>query len=118
LTGRVDETSLVSLYQNADVYIYTPPCEDFGLGPVEAMACGTTPVVWDYAGPAETVNDGATGYKAKPYDIDDFAAKVMQLLSNSKLREEMGVKAASFVRRHYSWDQHMDRLESVLRSLT
>jgi len=118
LTGRVDETSLVSLYQNADVYIYTPPCEDFGLGPVEAMACGTTPVVWDYAGPAETVDDGVTGYKAKPYDLDDFAAKVMQLLSNSKLRKEMGIKAASFVRRHYSWDQHMDRLESILRSLT
>jgi len=118
LTGRVDEPSLVALYRNADVYMYTSPCEDFGLGPVEAMACGTPPVVWDYGGPAETVNDGATGYKAKPYDVDDFASKVMQLLSNSELRRKIGVEAASFVRRHYSWDQHVDRLDPILRNST
>lgn len=72
-TGQVSETDLVKLYQNADVYAYSSPCEDFGLGPIEAMACGTPAVVWDYAGPTETVIDGVTGFRAKPYSVEAFS---------------------------------------------
>jgi len=117
-TGRVSENLLVELYQNAEVYAYSSPCEDFGLGPIEAMACGTPAVVWDYAGPAETVVEGSTGFRARPYSIDDFADKVLRLLRDEDLNRKMGKNAAKFVRRNYPWEKHMETLESVLRTLT
>lgn len=113
-TNRVSERSLIELYQNASVYAYTPPCEDFGLGPLEAMACGTPAVVWDYAGPTETVLDGATGYRAKPYQIDDLAEKVIRLLNDVNLNRRMAENAVKHVRTRYSWNNHMDILESVI----
>jgi len=116
-TNQVGETDLIKLYQNADVYVYSSPCEDFGLGPIEAMACGTPAVVWDYAGPTETVVNGLTGFRAKPYSIDDFADKVLRLLTDENLNQKMGKNAVNFVREFYSWNKHMKILESVLSSL-
>jgi len=113
-TNRVSEKSLIELYQNASVYAYTSPCEDFGLGPLEAMACGTPAVVWDYAGPTETVLDGATGYRVKPYQINDLAEKVARLLNDANLNRRMAENAVQHVKKRYSWENHMDILESVI----
>ena len=74
LLGFQPLDELVALYNAADVYVYAVPREDFGLGPIEAMACGTPAVVWnDGAGPCETVMPGKTGFRAEPYCIENFA---------------------------------------------
>lgn len=116
-TNQVGESDLIKLYQNADVYAYPSPCEDFGLGPIEAMACGTPSVVWDYAGPTETVVDGFTGFRAKPYSTDDFADKVLRLLTDRGLNRKMSAKAVDFARKNYSWERHLEILEPILRRL-
>ena len=116
-TNQVSETDLIKLYQNADVYAYPSPCEDFGLGPIEAMACGTPSVVWNYAGPTETVIDGYTGFRAKPYSIDDFADRVLRLLMDKDLNQKMSANAVDFVRENYSWERHLEILEPILRRL-
>ena len=45
---------LYSLYQQATVFVF-PPVEDFGIMPVEAMACGTPAVVNVEGGASETL---------------------------------------------------------------
>jgi len=107
---------LVRLYNVADVYAYAVPGEDFGLGPVEAMACGTPAVVWDDgAGPCETVIDGKTGFRAKPYNIEDFAESTMKALDVNKM--EMRDFASKFVRENFSCESHFKSLDQVLRNL-
>jgi len=117
-TGLVSEADLARLYQNADVYAYVSPCEDFGLGPIEAMACGTPCVTWNYAGPAETMVDGITGFKAARYDLDDFAKKVLHLLKDEELNLEMSLNASSYARQHFSWTRHVETLEHALEDAT
>lgn len=109
-TGQVTEDDLVKLYQNADVYAFTSPEEDFGLGPIEAMASGTPAVVWDHAGPSETVLDGVTGLKAKPNDLNDFASKLKLILQDNTLRKKLSTKAAKYAKLNYSWSNHIDGL--------
>lgn len=113
-TGQVTENDLARLYQNADVYAFTSPEEDFGLGPIEAMAAGTPVVVWDNAGPSETVIDGVIGLKAKPGDLHDFAAKLTLVLTHTILRRRLSASAARHVKRKYSWTNHVERLVEVL----
>lgn len=115
-TNLIREEGLIRLYQNADVYVYTSPQEDFGLGPIEAMACGTPPVVWDYAGPSETVSDEVTGLKAVPYSVDDMAKKVLRLLTDDDLRRRIGERGRDFVVRNFPWERHVQILESVIKS--
>lgn len=113
--GFRELSELVELYNAAEVYAFQPPKEYLGLGPVEAMACGTPAVVWnDGAGPCETVVDGKTGFRAKPYDLEDFAEKVMKTLDMDKLA--MCNFAYHHVKESFSHEKHIRSLGEVLRA--
>jgi len=106
-------SELAELYNAADVYAYPVPNEDFGLGPVEAMACGAPAVVWDDgAGPCETVVHGKMGFRAKPYDLKDFSEKILDAISMGK--EDMCEATVGFVRENFSCERHLDVLEDAL----
>jgi glycosyltransferase involved in cell wall biosynthesis len=114
--GFKPQNELVRLYNAADVYAYSVPREDFGLGPVEAMACGTPAVVWDdNGGPCETVFDGKTGYRAKPYDVKDFAEKISRIVDVGK--EKFSAAARGFVEENFACDKHLEILENTLQKL-
>jgi glycosyltransferase involved in cell wall biosynthesis len=114
--GFVKIGDLVQLYNMADVYAYPPPKEDFGLGPVEAMACGTPAVVWDDgSGPCETVIDGVTGYRAEPYNVKDFSEKIVEALSVGKKWPDI---ARQHVANNFSMQNHLKILEGVLRKMS
>jgi len=83
---------------------------------LEAMAAGVA-VVCSSA--------GLNGFDAVPgRDLlvgdtpDMFAAQVALLLIDADRREELRRSAGQFVRQHHGWDEHLDRLESVLVDVT
>lgn len=55
--GQVSDAELRSLYSQARAFIF-PPHEDFGLVPLEAMACGTPVIAYNKGGAEETVKEG------------------------------------------------------------
>ena len=95
ILGRVSSEELVSLYNSAECFLMTAPKEDFGLTPIEAMACGCPVVAWDdEAGPSETVVEGINGFLAKPYSLNDYTLKIEEALSKrwDKRKIEKSVK--------------------------
>lgn len=60
LLGKVPGGDLTGLYQNARALIF-PAEEDFGIVPVEAMACGTPVLAYGRGGALDSVIDGKTG---------------------------------------------------------
>lgn len=58
--GRREKDELRDLYGNAIATIF-PGDEDFGLVPLESMACGTPVIAYRAGGALETVIDGVTG---------------------------------------------------------
>jgi glycosyltransferase involved in cell wall biosynthesis len=59
-TGQLDDASVVDLMQRARALIF-PSQDDFGLVPVEAMACGTPIIAYRGGGATHTVVEGVTG---------------------------------------------------------
>ena len=113
-TNNLNESDLMKLYRHAYVYAFTSPEEDLGLGPIEAGAFGVPSIVWDNAGPRETVLDGKTGYRVKPFDIYEMTRKHRRLLEDPNLRDEMGLHASRFVRHKFTWEKHIDILEKAM----
>jgi glycosyltransferase involved in cell wall biosynthesis len=58
--GRVSDARLRELYRGARA-VLMPGVEDFGIVPLEAMACGRPAVVFGEGGGLESVEDGRTG---------------------------------------------------------
>ena len=58
--GRVTDARLRELYQGARALVF-PAEEDFGLVPVEAIACGCPVIAFGAGGARETVREGVTG---------------------------------------------------------
>ncbi|MFA6080095.1 MAG: glycosyltransferase [Candidatus Gracilibacteria bacterium] len=95
-----DDEELRKLIQEATATIYVPVDEDFGMSPVESMACGTPVIGVNDGGLKETILDGETGIlihpECKPSDIVKAVKKIQTLgdLSDNcqKRAEEFGLK--------------------------
>ena len=112
--GKVSEKELMRLYQEAAVYAYPSTKEDFGMVVIESMAHGVPVVCWNRGGPVVTVVDGVSGLLAKPYEVSDFAQKLIFLLKNPQRREEMGRRAYEHVVKNFTWKHHVDILEKEI----
>ena len=58
--GRVSQERIVELMQGARAFLF-PGLEDFGIAPVEAMACGRPVIAYAGGGALDTVVPGVTG---------------------------------------------------------
>ena len=70
--GHVDAETLRDLYRSASVLVL-PGEEDFGIAPVEALACGCPVVALARGGATETVEHGVTGILVNELTVDAFA---------------------------------------------
>jgi glycosyltransferase involved in cell wall biosynthesis len=59
------------------------------------------------------VKDGV-GLRAKPYDAEDFADKILTLLNDSELRRRMGARAKIYSQ-SFSWEQSGPYYERALK---
>lgn len=94
--GEVTDSTLLTQYRNASGLIYLSQyCEPFGLGPVEAMACGTPVITTGRGGTGETVIDGDTGYVCETVEDVAEAIRSLREISADACRaraEEFGVE--------------------------
>jgi glycosyltransferase involved in cell wall biosynthesis len=70
--GSVDDNTLRDLYRSARAVVL-PGEEDFGIVPVEAMACGRPAVALSRGGTLDTVVHGRTGLLVDELSVDAFA---------------------------------------------
>jgi len=99
-TGFLSEEELAFLYQNAEAFVFPSFYEGFGLPPLEAMSY-QTPVISSKAGALPEILQDAALY-FNPYQTDQMAEKIIQLLTNSKLKQEMIEKGLRQMKK-YSW---------------
>lgn len=95
--GRVDDESLRKYCSGAEALIF-PQDEDFGLVPLEAMACGTPVIAYFAGGAKETVIDGKTGiffYNQTEKDLED-AIKKFELMKGNFNSEVIRGHALNF----------------------
>lgn len=107
------DSECVRLMQRCSVFLFPSTIDTFGLVVLEAMACGKPIVACNRGGVPEIVSDA--GFLLEP-NVEEWQKIVSKLLSNSKLRKQMGEKALERSKT-FSWENTARRLIQSFNNL-
>jgi len=99
----IPRNKLIEFYKNADVFVLPSLSESFGMALLEAMASGTPCIASNIVGPNEIIEHGATGFLFPKGDINKLSEYIILLLTDEKLKINMGKKAKNRVEEKYDW---------------
>ncbi|MEP7290094.1 MAG: glycosyltransferase [Chloroflexota bacterium] len=85
------------LLKTFDIYLMTSKFEGMPNAIGEAMACRLPCIVTDCGGCREIVHDGDTGYVLQVGDVQGIVDRVVTLLENDELRQNMALKGEAQV---------------------
>ena len=107
--GFLNASEVLQLFQNAIICIFPSHREAFSIVILEAMATGA-PVIYSEIGPGhEIIQDGIDGMLCDPHDPGSIAKKVIYLLEDEKLRNNMGSNAREHVVSNFSLTSMVDQ---------
>jgi glycosyltransferase involved in cell wall biosynthesis len=95
------QENIAAHYAMMDISVLTSLTEGLSLTVLESMQAGLPLVVTRVGGNPEVVVDGETGFLVPPRDVPAFVKRVVTLLRNRALRQQMGSAAKEHVRRRF-----------------
>ncbi len=108
--GYVTDKERNILFNTCDLFIQPNikvegDMEGFGISVIEAGACRLPVIASRMEGLQDAIKDGQNGFLIEPYNADEYAAKIKELLSDDVFRQEFGKKTRRFVIENYSWNK-------------
>ncbi len=100
-----------------DLFLLPSRYESFGLAALEAMACGVPVVASRVGGLPEVVLDGEGGFLCPPDDVDAFARRAIEILSDGELRARLTHGARRRAETLFTRDRIVDRYEEYYRDV-
>ena len=102
--GSLDSSRRRELIKRSWVLVNPGVREGWGLNIIEANALGVPAVAYDVHGLCDAIKDNKTGLLAKGGCIEDLAEKIIIVLKNDKLMENLSKEALNYSR-CFSWDK-------------
>ncbi|MGM0380634.1 MAG: glycosyltransferase family 4 protein [bacterium] len=106
-TGYIDDEQLAGLYSGAQLLLFPSRYEGFGFSVLEAMACGTKPVVREVGALKEI-----SGSPAIKLDDNEYPDQLMDVLTDAlgdfRIDEDCVKHAEKF-----NWQKTVDKLEKI-----
>ena len=111
-----DDTALVNALQTrATVVLQKSLREGFGLTVAEAMWKGTPVIGGNVGGIRYQIDDGVNGFLIS--SIEETAKRIVQLVDDKELRDEMGHKARETVRENFLLTRYLEQYLDLFAEL-
>lgn len=110
-----NESEMQRLYRDCEFFVFPSLYEGFGMPLLEAMTCNAPIICSNASCFPEIAKDAALYFE--PTSVDDMKEKMIHLLEDKTLREELSAKGKSRVK-DFSWkkcaEEHMKVYESLI----
>ncbi|HEX8135955.1 MAG TPA: glycosyltransferase [Pyrinomonadaceae bacterium] len=91
-------------------------CEGTPVGILEAGASGLPVVSTRHAGIPDVVVEEGTGLLVDEHDVEGMAAQMLRLAQDAALAGQLGWEARRHVEKHFSQEQSLERLWTIIES--
>lgn len=117
--GYVSSEIFMSLLLSAaDLFIHPTRADSFGLVLAESIACGTPAVTFDIGGCSDIIKNNVSGILIKPFDVETFADKSIELLNNKEKLAALSESSREFAEQHFDLadiaKQHFELFTSII----
>ena len=112
--GRVSDDELVTLYQNANFFIFPSLYEGFGIPPLEAQACGCSVISSNAASLPEVLNNSALFFN--PTDTNDIRHAIERISSDRALQKNLVIQGNKNLER-FSWNKSAIHLNDIIENV-
>ncbi|MCP2605311.1 glycosyltransferase family 4 protein, partial [Candidatus Aminicenantes bacterium AH-873-B07] len=113
-TGFAKDEDLPYLYNGADIFVYPSLFEGVGLPVLEAMSCGVPVITSNTTALKEII--GNAGIAINPFNIDEIAQAIFQIISNEDLKN-VYIKKAFERAKEFSWKLTAQRTLKIYKVL-
>lgn len=113
--GKVDRKIILNAYDACDIFSMMSESESFGIVFCEAWMLKKPVIGNKYCGPVSSlIDDGVDGFLC---DENDLAEKISILISDEKLRAEMGERGFKKTLEKYTWDIIGNKVKKIYEKL-
>lgn len=116
---KADEVSI--LYRicalSRGVFINPALTEPFGLTLIEAAASGVPIVATEDGGPNDIIGNCKNGFLVNPLNKEEIANNLINVIKDKKNWLTLARNGIEGVKKHYSWQAHVDRYMKLLGQL-
>ena len=117
--GYVSREKLITLYQNATIYVMPSHYEGLPTVLLEAMSSGCPVVATSVSGNLDVLTNDLDGLLVPPKSPKKIAESVIDLLNNEDKRIKMGNAARKTIEERFTWDmiakRYMVNYENLLK---
>jgi glycosyltransferase involved in cell wall biosynthesis len=114
--GFISVEDKYSYYKSTDICAFPSIYEPFGIALLEAMACSKPIVASNVGGIPFVVENGKTGLLFECWNVEELAEKVIILLKDKELREQMG-KAGRERAKGFTWDKIAEQTVELYKKI-
>lgn len=112
--GPVPHDELPLYYALGEVYVHTSSYEGVPRVLFEASAAGLAIVAMNVVGVNEVIVDGVNGYLAPDLDAEGMAGRVVYLLQNPAMAQQMGAEAQRSALEQYNFETYVEAWVGVM----
>ena len=112
---NIAEEELLKLYSNSYAVLFSAINEDFGLVPLEAMACEKPIIAVNEGGPRYTIINGKTGFLVN--SPKEMAEKMITLAEDPSMVEKIGKEGRKLVKEKYTWKNFLSSLGKIFKEV-
>ena len=111
--GRVPHEEMPNLLSQADIYVSTSLHDGTSVSLLEAMACGTFPIVTDILSNREWITDSENGFLIPTEDEHILAKKIVEAIRNRQLFAKASEKNRKIIDQKAQWKANIKKMTNI-----
>lgn len=114
-TGFVNDPK--KFLETLDIFVFPSVWEGFGFSIIEAKLCQKPVVAFAMSSNPEVIVDGVDGFLVPPLDENAFYERTLQLITDARLRNAMGIRGREDAIKRFSQEKCITEVHRFLTQL-